>query len=178
MLSARLWMEIVDGGGGAVMRCRKVVKIVVRGSQMSQGVMRICTVSHRRCVSESSSCPSACLCVDLLEWKRCARCSVSYVHVLVERPGCGQCGFGVMPKADDGRRIHRKARRCASSEEWIYCKQVQGVWCEPSARQRPSNGGGTTWQQRRGVACFQAGYTQCTDMDMTVEDQVRRIVGQ
>ena len=29
MLSARLWMEIVDGGGGAVMRCRKVVKIVI-----------------------------------------------------------------------------------------------------------------------------------------------------
>ena len=30
MSSARRWMEIVDGGGGAVMRCRKVVKIVIR----------------------------------------------------------------------------------------------------------------------------------------------------
>ena len=30
MSSARRWMEIVDGGDGAVMRCRKVVKIVIR----------------------------------------------------------------------------------------------------------------------------------------------------
>ena len=121
----------------------ELIKIVVRGSRMSQRVMRVCTIS-RRCVYESSSCPSARLSVDSLEWKRCARCSVSHVHVLVERPGCGQCGFGVMPKADDGRRSHRKARRCASNGEWIYCRQVQGVWCGPSARQRPSNGGGTT----------------------------------
>ena len=30
MSSARRWMEIVDGGGCAVMQCRKVVKIVIR----------------------------------------------------------------------------------------------------------------------------------------------------
>ena len=30
MSSARRWIEIIDGGGGAVIRCRKFVKIVIR----------------------------------------------------------------------------------------------------------------------------------------------------
>ena len=128
----------------------ELIKIVVRGIRMSEGVVRDCTIS-RRCVCESSSCPSARLGDDSLEWKGGARCSVSHVHVLMERPGCGRCGFGVMPKADGGRRSHRKARRCASNGEWIYCKQVQGVWCEPSARQRPSNDGGTTWLRKEAL---------------------------
>ena len=40
-------------------------------------------------VCESSLCPSARLGDDSLEWKQCAQCFVSHVHVLVERPGCG-----------------------------------------------------------------------------------------
>jgi hypothetical protein len=36
---------------------------------------------------------------------RCARCSVSCVHVLVVRPGCGQRGFGD-PKADGGKNCY------------------------------------------------------------------------
>lgn len=68
---------------------------------MSQGVVRVCTFG-RRPVSEPS-CPSAHPCEDSLELKWRARCSVSYVYVLVERPSCGQCGFDVMSKADGGR---------------------------------------------------------------------------
>ena len=37
--SARRWRKIVDRSGGAKVRCRKVIKIVVRGSLMSQGVV-------------------------------------------------------------------------------------------------------------------------------------------
>ena len=94
---------VVDGRGGAEVWCwesrqdrrprcmRHVVKCVQGG-----------TFSRRR-VSESS-CPSARLCLDQLQLKRvtiegCARCSVSCVHILLERPGCGRRGFGV-PKAD------------------------------------------------------------------------------
>jgi hypothetical protein len=35
----------------------------------------------------------------------CARCSVSCVHVLVVRLGCGQRGFGD-PKADGGKNCY------------------------------------------------------------------------
>jgi hypothetical protein len=31
--SARRWQKIIDGSGGAEVRCRKVVKIVVRGDR-------------------------------------------------------------------------------------------------------------------------------------------------
>lgn len=129
LFGGAIWKEIVDGRGGAEVRRWSSS----RSSSKGVGPVKESCESYVRALS----CPSARLGDD-------SRCSVSHIHVLVERPGCGQYGFGVMPMADDGRRSHRKARRCASSGEWIYYKQVQRVWCGPSARQRPSNGGGTT----------------------------------
>ena len=65
MSSARRWMEILNGSGGAVMRCRKVAKIVVHGSLMSQG--ESCRLAWA--VVSASSCPSARLCEKALKMK-------------------------------------------------------------------------------------------------------------
>ena len=96
---------------------------------------------------------------DSLELKRYARCSVSHVHVLVERPGCGQCGFGVMPKADDGRRSHRKARRCATGRR----RSTASKYKEYGADRVQGSGQAMAVAQhdmaRRCAACFQTGHT-------------------
>ena len=106
MSSTMRWM-IVDGRGGAEVRYRESRQDRrppvfrqgrLRRSPMSQRVkcVHVYTCGRRR-VCESSLFPSARSREDLLQLKRvkcvrCARCSVCYVHVLVERPGCGQQG--------------------------------------------------------------------------------------
>ena len=106
--------------------------------------VRVGTLSLCR-VRESWLCPSARLCESLLQLKHvtvkvCARCFVSCVHILVERPGCGQRGFGAMPKADGGRRSYRKARMCAGSRRRDYCKQVQRSMVRTECEDRNSGG--------------------------------------
>ena len=121
---------VVDASGGAEERYRKACQDRCPGS-VTQGVkcVHVCTFGRRR-VSVSLLCPSARPGMDSLQLERvtnerCARCSVSCVHVLVERPGCGQREFGVIPKADGSKRSYRKARMCATSRRRSYCKQVQ-----------------------------------------------------
>lgn len=123
------------------------------------------TGGHHRVVSENSASVSsrnpAPSCANvILFWNSPLPTNYSWIHLRPPNPQSSHPIFLVFPWRTP----------------WATYSLLQ--WPVPPAHLSrdtlPSNGGGTTWQSKRGDACFQVGHTQRADM--TVKSMNRRVV--